>query len=64
MQNAMGDVLKSDPLLLCDWEKSLRHIARLSPDTEPGSQQLYHYLSFGWLCGGVIEVCLLFYTGQ
>jgi len=26
------------------------------PETEPGQQQLYHYLSFGWLCGGIIEV--------
>ncbi|XP_020275190.1 uncharacterized protein LOC109849732 [Asparagus officinalis] len=55
MQNAMGDVFKSNPLLLCDWEKALQHIASLTPDTEPGSQQLYHYLSFGWLCGGIIE---------
>lgn len=54
-QNKMGDLLKVNPLLLCDWEKSLQHIATLSPDTEPGSQQLYHYLSFGWLCGGIIE---------
>ncbi|XP_020264539.1 uncharacterized protein LOC109840344 isoform X2 [Asparagus officinalis] len=55
LQNAMGDLLRSDPLVICDWEKALKHIATLTPDTEPGSQQLYHYLSFGWLCGGVIE---------
>ncbi|XP_074574391.1 uncharacterized protein LOC141830842 [Curcuma longa] len=55
LHNAMSDVIRSDPLLMCDWEESLRHIARSVPDTEPGSQQLYHYLSFGWLCGGVIE---------
>ncbi|XP_058078680.1 uncharacterized protein LOC131227010 [Magnolia sinica] len=26
-----------------------------TPETEPGREQLYHYLSFGWLCGGIIE---------
>ncbi|KAI3828567.1 hypothetical protein L1987_02670 [Smallanthus sonchifolius] len=24
-------------------------------ETEPGREQLYHYLSYGWLCGGIIE---------
>ncbi|PKA51417.1 putative aarF domain-containing protein kinase [Apostasia shenzhenica] len=55
LHNAMGDVIKSNPFLLCDWDHSLRHIASCTPETEPGSQQLYHYLSFGWLCGGIIE---------
>ncbi|WOK94073.1 hypothetical protein Cni_G02775 [Canna indica] len=55
LHNAMSDVMRTNPLLMCDWEESLRHIARSVPETEPGSQQLYHYLSFGWLCGGVIE---------
>ncbi|PWA56493.1 protein kinase-like domain, Beta-lactamase/transpeptidase-like protein [Artemisia annua] len=27
-------------------------------ETEPGRDQLYHYLSYGWLCGGIIEVPL------
>ncbi|XP_073014376.1 uncharacterized protein [Typha latifolia] len=55
LHNAMADVMKDNPLLLCDWEASLSQIANSIPETEPGSQQLYHYLSFGWLCGGVIE---------
>ncbi|XP_038985733.1 uncharacterized protein LOC103713116 isoform X2 [Phoenix dactylifera] len=55
LHNAMVDVMKNDPLLMCDWEESLQHIAKSVPETEPGSQQLYHSLSFGWLCGGVIE---------
>ncbi|XP_042453873.1 uncharacterized protein LOC122038283 isoform X1 [Zingiber officinale] len=55
LHNAMSDVMRSNPLLMCDWEESLRHIAMSVPETDPGSQQLYHYLSFGWLCGGVIE---------
>ncbi|XP_042392295.1 uncharacterized protein LOC121983739 isoform X2 [Zingiber officinale] len=55
LHNAMSDVMRGNPLLMCDWEESLRHIAMSVPETDPGSQQLYHYLSFGWLCGGVIE---------
>lgn len=55
LHNAMSDVMRTNPLLLCDWEESLHRIAQSAPETEPGSQQLYHYLSFGWLCGGVIE---------
>nr|GFA25747.1 beta-lactamase/transpeptidase-like protein [Tanacetum cinerariifolium] len=27
----------------------------VAPETEPGREQLYHYLSYGWLCGGIIE---------
>uniref|UniRef100_A0A0A9DEZ6 Beta-lactamase-related domain-containing protein n=1 Tax=Arundo donax TaxID=35708 RepID=A0A0A9DEZ6_ARUDO len=55
LHNALGDAVKDDPLLLCDWEDTLNQIARCTPETEPGSAQSYHYLSFGWLCGGVIE---------
>ncbi|KAJ3698677.1 hypothetical protein LUZ61_002382 [Rhynchospora tenuis] len=55
LHNAMGDATKDDPLLMCYWEESLNRISKSTPDTEPGSVQLYHYLSFGWLCGGIIE---------
>ncbi|KAL0916643.1 hypothetical protein M5K25_014171 [Dendrobium thyrsiflorum] len=55
LHNAMADVMQNNPLLLCDWDQSLNLIAKCSPETEIGTQQLYHYLSFGWLCGGVIE---------
>jgi aarF domain-containing kinase len=58
LHNALGDVMKSDPLLVCDWEEMLHQITKCTPETEPGSEQMYHYLSFGWLCGGIIEVCL------
>ncbi|KAJ0985178.1 hypothetical protein J5N97_003534 [Dioscorea zingiberensis] len=55
LHNAMADLRTADPFLMCNWDESLRQIANSVPETEPGSQQLYHYLSFGWLCGGVIE---------
>ncbi|CAM0909711.1 unnamed protein product [Alopecurus aequalis] len=55
LQNALADVVKTDPLLFCDWEEAIGQIAKCTPETEPGSSQIYHYLSFGWLCGGLIE---------
>ncbi|KAG8074742.1 hypothetical protein GUJ93_ZPchr0006g42824 [Zizania palustris] len=55
LHNALGDVMKNDPLLVCDWDEMMHQIAKCTPETEPGSAQIYHYLSFGWLCGGVIE---------
>ena len=45
-------------MLLCDWDECLRRIALATPETEPGREQLYHYLSYGWLSGGIIEVPL------
>ncbi|XP_042498174.1 uncharacterized protein LOC122076742 [Macadamia integrifolia] len=54
LHNGMADV-RENPLLMCDWNESLNHIAMSVPETEPGKEQLYHYLSFGWLCGGIIE---------
>ncbi|GKV37791.1 hypothetical protein SLEP1_g45778 [Rubroshorea leprosula] len=55
LHNALGNVGTENPLLLIDWEECLNHIAASVPETEPGLQQLYHYLSFGWICGGIIE---------
>ncbi|POO03895.1 Lipopolysaccharide core heptose(II) kinase [Trema orientale] len=55
LRNAMTDVILENPLLLSDWNECLNRIAMALPQTEPGQEQSYHYLSFGWLCGGVIE---------
>ena len=45
-------------MLFCDWDECLKRIAEATPETEPGREQFYHYLSYGWLCGGIIEVPL------
>ncbi|KAF6141775.1 hypothetical protein GIB67_027953, partial [Kingdonia uniflora] len=55
LHNAMANITKEDPLLICDWDECLNRIANSTPETKPGCEQLYHYLSFGWLCGGIIE---------
>ncbi|KAF9681394.1 hypothetical protein SADUNF_Sadunf06G0221200 [Salix dunnii] len=55
LQNALANLREEHPLLLTDWDECLKRIAMSVPETEPGQVQLYHYLSFGWLCGGIIE---------
>ncbi|GLT54361.1 hypothetical protein SLA2020_275640 [Shorea laevis] len=55
LHNALADITRENPLLMSDWDECLNRIAMSVPETEPGQQQFYHYLSFGWLCGGIIE---------
>ncbi|KAI3902688.1 hypothetical protein MKX01_011420 [Papaver californicum] len=55
LHNALDNIMFENPLLLCEWDECLNRMAMSVPETEPGQQQLYHYLSFGWLCGGIIE---------
>ncbi|KAK2994048.1 hypothetical protein RJ640_012318 [Escallonia rubra] len=55
LHNALADLTLENPLLMCDWDECLNHIALSAPETEPGHKQLYHHRSFGWLCGGIIE---------
>ncbi|KAI3871347.1 hypothetical protein MKW92_031230 [Papaver armeniacum] len=55
LHNALANIMQENPLLLCEWDECLSRMAMSVPETEPGQQQLYHYLSFGWLCGGIIE---------
>ncbi|CAN1324100.1 Uncharacterized protein sll0095 [Linum perenne] len=55
LHNAMTNLSGGNPLALCDWKDCLNQIAMEKPEIEPGREQFYHYLSFGWLCGGIIE---------
>lgn len=55
LHNVSLDLSSENPLLICDWDECLNRIALSAPETEPGQEQLYHYLAFGWLCGGIIE---------
>ncbi|GJT42801.1 beta-lactamase domain-containing protein 2-like protein [Tanacetum coccineum] len=55
LHNALAGISKENPTLFCDFDKCLESIAKVAPETEPGREQFYHYLSFGWLCGGIIE---------
>ncbi|KAF8389457.1 hypothetical protein HHK36_026152 [Tetracentron sinense] len=55
LHNAMADIVRENPLLMPDWDECVNRIAMSIPETEPGHEQIYHMLSFGWLCGGIIE---------
>ncbi|GLT85126.1 hypothetical protein SLE2022_033260 [Rubroshorea leprosula] len=55
LHNALLDLIKENPFQLANWEECLNRIAMSVPETEPGLKQSYHYLSFGWICGGIIE---------
>ncbi|KAL2896746.1 hypothetical protein RDABS01_038530 [Bienertia sinuspersici] len=55
LQNTMANIMKDNPISLSDWNECLQQVAQSTPDNEPGQVQLYHYLSFGWLCGGIVE---------
>ncbi|KAI3687292.1 hypothetical protein L1987_80986 [Smallanthus sonchifolius] len=55
LQNALSSIVQDNPMVLCDWDECLKRVAMAAPETEPGQQQLYHYLSYGWLCGGIIQ---------
>ncbi|XP_023744253.1 uncharacterized protein LOC111892451 [Lactuca sativa] len=54
LHNALAGITE-DHVSFCDWDECLKRIAMATPETEPGSEQFYHYLSYGWLCGGIIE---------
>lgn len=55
LQNALTSDLKSDPLVMCNWDETLKKLAASTPESPPGAKQVYHALTFGWLCGGIIE---------
>ncbi|XP_058009946.1 uncharacterized protein LOC110636745 isoform X2 [Hevea brasiliensis] len=55
LHNSLANLKGENPLLMCDWEECMNQICTSVPETAPGQEQLYHYLSFGWLCGGIIE---------
>ncbi|KAE9588953.1 hypothetical protein Lal_00012681 [Lupinus albus] len=55
LHNALADLTRENPLLMTDWDECLKNICMSAPETEPSKEQIYHYLSFGWLCGGIIE---------
>ncbi|KAJ0102124.1 hypothetical protein Patl1_05422 [Pistacia atlantica] len=57
LHNALVEFGSENPMEIADWDECLRQIAmsKPEPETELGQQQVYHYLFFGWLCGGIIE---------
>ncbi|CAI9284923.1 unnamed protein product [Lactuca saligna] len=55
LHDALSVIVEDDPILFCDWDECVKRIATVEPESEPGCKQIYHYLSYGWLCGAIIE---------
>ncbi|XP_044507500.1 probable protein kinase UbiB isoform X1 [Mangifera indica] len=55
LHNALDEMGQENPIQFTDWDVCLSKIAALEPQSKPGQKQVYHYLSFGWLCGAIIE---------
>ncbi|MCO5578766.1 hypothetical protein L7F22_032612 [Adiantum nelumboides] len=55
LHNALSNQFKEDPFIMCKWDEVLKELADSAPDSRPGTKQAYHALTYGWLCGGIIE---------
>ena len=53
LANAMPPAATLDEL--CDWGGMTTFIANATAQHAPGAERHYHYLTFAWLCGGLIE---------
>ena len=40
---------------LCDWDGMTAFVANATAEHAAGAERHYHYLTFAWLCGGLIE---------
>ncbi|KAM5565449.1 beta-lactamase domain-containing protein 2-like [Rosa sericea] len=55
LHNALADIVLGNPFLMSNWEECLKSTAMSVPESEPGKEQTYHYISYGYICGGIIE---------
>eukprot|EP00521_Asterionellopsis_glacialis_P006022 CAMPEP_0195281418 /NCGR_PEP_ID=MMETSP0707-20130614/737_1 /TAXON_ID=33640 /ORGANISM="Asterionellopsis glacialis, Strain CCMP134" /LENGTH=978 /DNA_ID=CAMNT_0040340301 /DNA_START=58 /DNA_END=2994 /DNA_ORIENTATION=+ len=53
LANALPDAATLDTLL--DWELMKGFMEKATPEHGPGEKTMYHYLTYAWLCGGLIE---------
>ena len=56
-QAGLADALPPAATLdaLCTWDDMTAHVAGAAAAHAPGAETRYHYLTFAWLCGGLIE---------
>ena len=53
LANAMPPAATLDEL--CDWDAMTAFVANATAEHAAGAERHYHYLTFAWLCGGLIE---------
>ena len=56
-QAGLANALPEDATLdtLLDWFGMRQHMQEAKPEHAPGTKTVYHYLTYCWLCGGIIE---------
>ncbi|KAL3677590.1 hypothetical protein R1sor_027538 [Riccia sorocarpa] len=55
LQSALSAVIQQNPMIMCNWEEVVNRLAQERPVSEPGEDQQYHTLTYGWLCGAIAE---------
>eukprot|EP00897_Mesotaenium_endlicherianum_P001152 jgi/Mesen1/11037/ME000098S10430 len=55
LENALAAELLPQPMKMCNWADMLARLAAATPASAPGEKEAYHYLTFGWLTGGIVE---------
>lgn len=55
LQDAATQEIALDPFIMRDWNKMIKLMEDAEPHPEPGKETRYHYFSFGWLVGGLVE---------
>ena len=55
LSNAGLEELSHDPYLTCDTPFMTTAMANATPESLPGMDTKYHYLSFGWLLDGIVQ---------
>jgi predicted unusual protein kinase regulating ubiquinone biosynthesis (AarF/ABC1/UbiB family) len=56
-QAGLANALPEDATLdtLLDWFGMRQYMQEAKPEHAPGTKTVYHYLTYCWLCGGIIE---------
>jgi len=57
-QAGLANALPYDATIddLLNWSKMKKYVeSRVDPDHKPGTETQYHYLTYAWICGGIIE---------
>jgi len=56
-QTGLANAIPEDATLdtLLNWSYMKKHMEVATPEHEPGVKTMYHYLTYAWICGGIIE---------
>ncbi|KAI9024250.1 hypothetical protein DFJ74DRAFT_756244 [Hyaloraphidium curvatum] len=55
MQDAATREIALDAFIMRDWDKMMKLMEEAEPDPEPGTETRYHYFSYAWLAGGLVQ---------